>query len=63
MFDAASIFQLTYSMTRFAIYEGVRNSRSDPSKSMPFYQKVLLGGVSGVCGGFVGTPCDLINVR
>ncbi len=54
-------FQLTYSMTRFAIYETVKNNYA--AKDMPFYQKVLLGGVAGACGGFVGTPADMINVR
>lgn len=30
---------------------------------MPFYQKVFLAGASGACGGFVGTPGDMVNVR
>ena len=30
---------------------------------MPFYEKVLVGGLAGCLGGFVGTPADLINVR
>lgn len=30
---------------------------------MPFYQKLLLAGLSGAAGGVVGTPGDLINVR
>lgn len=32
-------------------------------QALPFYQKALLAGVSGACGGLVGTPGDLINVR
>ena len=56
--------QLTYSMTRFGIYESTKNVlTSDPGSTMPFYQKVLLGGVAGTAGGFVGTPADMINVR
>ncbi len=31
--------------------------------NLPFYQKALLAGFSGACGGLVGTPGDLINVR
>ena len=52
-------------MTRFGIYEGIKNNvlEAEPGQAMPFYQKVLLGGVAGCCGGFVGTPADLINVR
>lgn len=59
--SASVLRQLTYSTTRFAIYEGVKNNFLD--KDMPFYQKVLLGGFAGFAGGFVGTPADLINVR
>ena len=52
-------------MTRFAIYESVKNNilAPDPSQPIPFYQKVLLGGCAGCIGGFVGTPGDLVNVR
>jgi dicarboxylate transporter 10 len=30
---------------------------------MPFAQKILLAGFSGLAGGVVGTPADLVNVR
>ena len=33
------------------------------ANNIPFYQKVLIAGVSGAFGGFVGTPGDLVNVR
>ncbi|KAL7989518.1 hypothetical protein Chor_012184 [Crotalus horridus] len=56
--------QMTYSLTRFAIYETVRDSLSKGAQGpMPFYQKVLLGAVGGFTGGFVGTPADMVNVR
>ncbi|XP_072036490.1 mitochondrial dicarboxylate carrier-like [Amphiura filiformis] len=57
--------QMTYSLVRFAIYETVKNSvlPQDANRPMPFYQKALLAGFAGACGGFVGTPCDMINVR
>jgi solute carrier family 25 (mitochondrial dicarboxylate transporter), member 10 len=54
---------MTYSMTRFGIYETVKQQIDKPGVPMPFYQKVLLGGFAGCVGGFVGTPADLINVR
>jgi len=60
---ASLLRQLTYSMTRFGIYESVKANLVDPNKPMPFYQKVLLGGVAGCVGGLVGTPADLVNVR
>ncbi|XP_028842715.1 mitochondrial dicarboxylate carrier [Denticeps clupeoides] len=56
--------QLSYSMTRFAIYDTVRNTRGSEQKGpMPFYQKVLLGAFGGMTGGFIGTPADMVNVR
>ncbi|NWR67774.1 DIC protein, partial [Bucorvus abyssinicus] len=56
--------QMTYSLTRFAIYETARDHLGQGSQGPPpFYQKVLLGAVGGFTGGFVGTPADLVNVR
>ncbi|XP_077825529.1 mitochondrial dicarboxylate carrier isoform X6 [Macaca mulatta] len=56
--------QMTYSLTRFAIYETVRDRVAKGSQGpLPFHQKVLLGSISGLAGGFVGTPADLVNVR
>uniref|UniRef100_A0A8D1Z9R5 Mitochondrial dicarboxylate carrier n=1 Tax=Sus scrofa TaxID=9823 RepID=A0A8D1Z9R5_PIG len=56
--------QMTYSLTRFAIYETVRDQVAKGSQGpLPFYKKVLLGSISGCIGGFVGTPADMVNVR
>lgn len=33
------------------------------SSTIPFYQKAAMAGMSGACGGFIGTPGDMINVR
>jgi dicarboxylate transporter 10 len=52
--------QLTYSTTRFGIYEvGKQNLPKDAG----FAAKILLAGSAGAAGGFVGVPADLINVR
>jgi dicarboxylate transporter 10 len=50
-------------MTRFGIYETIKKELTKDNRSMPFYEKVLLAGVSGAAGGFVGTPPDMVNVR
>uniref|UniRef100_A0A8C2Z4G4 Mitochondrial dicarboxylate carrier n=1 Tax=Cyclopterus lumpus TaxID=8103 RepID=A0A8C2Z4G4_CYCLU len=56
--------QMSYSLTRFAIYETVRDMMGSTSQGpMPFYQKVLLGAFGGFTGGFVGSPADMVNVR
>lgn len=58
--SASLLRQLTYSTTRFGIYEtGKQTFGSD----LGFLGKVALAGLSGACGGFVGTPADLVNVR
>lgn len=54
--------QMSYSLTRFAIYESVRDMMGSQGP-MPFYQKVLLGTFGGLTGGFIGTPADMVNVR
>ncbi|KAF2345347.1 Mitochondrial substrate/solute carrier [Trinorchestia longiramus] len=30
---------------------------------VPFYKRVAVAAVAGACGGFVGTPGDMVNVR
>ncbi|XP_059720188.1 mitochondrial dicarboxylate carrier isoform X1 [Haemorhous mexicanus] len=54
--------QMTYSLTRFGIYETAKNRMSNQGPP-PFYQKVLLAAVGGFTGGLVGTPADMVNVR
>ncbi|KAM7393946.1 hypothetical protein PAMP_020779 [Pampus punctatissimus] len=54
--------QMSYSLTRFAIYETVRDMMGSTRQGpMPFYQKISLP--TGFTGGFVGTPADMVNVR
>ncbi|XP_047428144.1 mitochondrial dicarboxylate carrier isoform X2 [Mugil cephalus] len=56
--------QMTYSLSRFAIYETIRDKLNRKNKGvLPFYQKILLGAFGGFTGGFIGTPADLVNVR
>lgn len=48
---ARSLLQMTYSLTRFAIYETARDRLGQGSQGPPpFYQKVLLGAVGGERG-------------
>uniref|UniRef100_A0A8C4DPW9 Solute carrier family 25 member 10a n=1 Tax=Dicentrarchus labrax TaxID=13489 RepID=A0A8C4DPW9_DICLA len=54
--------QMTYSLSRFAIYETIRDKMNRKNQGfIPFYQKVLLGAFGGFAGGFIGTPADLVN--
>lgn len=56
--SASLLRQITYSTTRFGLYE---IGKEEYGKS--FVGKVMLAGVSGAAGGFVGTPGDMVNVR
>ncbi|KAL1488949.1 hypothetical protein ABEB36_014733 [Hypothenemus hampei] len=57
--SASLLRQLTYSTTRFGIYEVVKQKYHPDS----FASKVALAAGAGACGGFVGTPGDMVNVR
>ena len=61
--SASLLRQLTYSTTRFGMYETLKKQFPGDTKSIPFYQKALIAGLSGACGGWVGTPGDMVNVR
>nr|CAH7728402.1 unnamed protein product [Callosobruchus chinensis] len=57
--SASLLRQLTYSTTRFALYEVTKQRVNADS----FHKKVMIAAVSGAAGGFVGTPADMVNVR
>lgn len=51
---------MTYSLTRFGIYETAKNSISGETS---FLTKIGMASIAGAAGGFVGTPADMVNVR
>ncbi|XP_003382862.1 PREDICTED: mitochondrial dicarboxylate carrier-like [Amphimedon queenslandica] len=55
--------QLSYSTTRFGIYEVLRAKIQADKGYVPFYQKIVIGAIGGACGGLVGSPADMVNVR
>lgn len=57
--SASLLRQLTYSTTRFGIYEVGKQSINSDS----FISKIMLAGAAGAAGGLVGTPADMVNVR
>ncbi|KAJ3123928.1 hypothetical protein HK100_011433 [Physocladia obscura] len=59
--DAAVLRQLTYSSTRFGVYEAARRRWCRDGESP--VARVLAASLGGVAGAVVGTPADLANVR
>ncbi|KAG5878010.1 hypothetical protein JTB14_025465 [Gonioctena quinquepunctata] len=57
--SASLLRQLTYSTTRFGMYEVAKQNM----KSDSFYARVGIAGIAGAAGGFIGTPADMVNVR
>jgi dicarboxylate transporter 10 len=41
----------------------VKKNTTSPGEPMPFLKKVCVAGFAGGCGGIVGTPADMVNVR
>ncbi|EDV49243.1 mitochondrial dicarboxylate carrier [Drosophila erecta] len=57
--SASMLRQLTYSTARFGVYEAGKAYVNTDT----FGGKVALAGASGLIGGIVGTPADMVNVR
>ncbi|KAL8848044.1 MAG: hypothetical protein Q9221_006904 [Calogaya cf. arnoldii] len=57
--SASLLRQLTYSTTRFGIYESLKASSPNPS----FPTLIALSSTSGFLGGIAGNPADVLNVR
>ena len=61
--SASLLRQLTYSTTRFAIYNVAKQTVAPNGEKIPFLQSLLMAAGAGACGGFIGTPGDMVNVR
>ncbi|KAJ5613139.1 mitochondrial dicarboxylate carrier [Penicillium lagena] len=66
--SAAVLRQLTYSTTRFGIYEELKQHFASPSpnsstSSPGLFTLLGIACASGFIGGFAGNPADVLNVR
>lgn len=61
--SASLLRQLTYSTTRFGMYEVAKQQIAPHGEQIPLVQRILIAGVSGAAGGLIGTPADMVNVR
>lgn len=61
--SASVMRQLTYSTTRYGLYEVVTAELKKTNDPIPFYQKIAVAAAAGFVGGIVGNPADMVNVR
>ncbi|KKK13253.1 hypothetical protein ARAM_004972 [Aspergillus rambellii] len=61
--SAAILRQLTYSTTRFGIYEELKSRFTTSSSPPGFFTLLGMACASGIIGGFAGNPADVLNVR
>ena len=61
--SASLLRQVTYSTTRFGIYEELKSDFTTHKSSPSFPTLIALASTSGFLGGVAGTPADVLNVR
>jgi len=61
--SASLLRQITYSTTRFGIYEELKSDFTTPSSKPSFPTLIAMASTSGFLGGVAGNPADVLNVR
>ncbi|KAJ8066970.1 hypothetical protein OCU04_004349 [Sclerotinia nivalis] len=61
--SASLLRQITYSTTRFGVYEKLKTNFTTGNKSPSFPILIAMASTSGFLGGIVGNPADVLNVR
>ncbi|OJJ32419.1 hypothetical protein ASPWEDRAFT_663394 [Aspergillus wentii DTO 134E9] len=61
--SAALLRQITYSTTRFGIYEELKSQFTSSSSPPGTLTLIAMASTSGFIGGIAGNPADVLNVR
>lgn len=61
--SASVLRQMTHSTVRFGIYDVLKKRVSPNGEDIGFGTRLAMAALGGVCGGVVGTPADIVNVR
>ncbi|KAL8734467.1 MAG: hypothetical protein Q9181_003170 [Wetmoreana brouardii] len=61
--SASILRQLTYSTTRFGVYEELKDTFTTVSSAPSFPSLIAMASTSGFLGGVAGNPADVLNVR
>lgn len=55
--------QMTYSLTRFGVYDALKERMSTPGEALPAWKMALAASIAGGLGGIAGNPADVVLVR
>ena len=61
--SASLLRQITYSTTRFGIYEELKSDYTTPTSKPALPALIAMASTSGFIGGIAGNPADVLNVR
>lgn len=61
--SASLLRQITYSTTRFGVYEELKELTRSSANQQSFPALIGMASASGFLGGIVGNPADILNVR
>ncbi|KAK7544242.1 mitochondrial carrier domain-containing protein [Phyllosticta citribraziliensis] len=61
--SASLLRQITYSTTRFGVYEQIKTYLTTPTSSPSMPTLIAIASTSGFMGGIAGNPADVLNVR
>ncbi|KAM0788640.1 hypothetical protein ACM66B_006110 [Microbotryomycetes sp. NB124-2] len=62
--SASILRQMTYSLTRFGVYDDLKSRLTKPGeKTLPAWKMACAASVAGGIGGIAGNPADIVLVR
>jgi len=61
--SASLLRQITYSTTRFGVYEELKSDFTTSASKPSFPSLIAMASTSGFLGGVAGNPADVLNVR
>ncbi|GAA5932876.1 hypothetical protein JCM1841_004622 [Sporobolomyces salmonicolor] len=61
--SASILRQMTYSLTRFGIYDELKKRFTIPGEQLPAWKMAVAASIAGGIGGLAGNPADVVLVR
>lgn len=55
--------QFTYSVSRFAVYEGLKSNLTEPGEKPSAAKLAFFAGTAGAFAGIIGNPAEIVLVR